>query len=71
MSRLNGRVHNSGPQHGTSAQYQAVPIQYHQGGQVQYPGSQGHHDDFSEPSCLVRTPSGNVYIPSGKSWWKL
>ncbi|XP_069951086.1 teneurin-m-like isoform X3 [Cherax quadricarinatus] len=63
MSRLNGRVHNSGPPHGTSAQYQAVPIQYHQGAPVQYQGSQGHPEEF-EPSCLVRTPSGNVYIPS-------
>ncbi|XP_042212536.1 uncharacterized protein LOC121859678 [Homarus americanus] len=63
MSRLNGRVHNSGAQHGTSAQYQAVPIQYHQGPPVQYQGSQGHPEEF-EPSCLVRTPSGNVYIPS-------
>ncbi|XP_066954350.1 teneurin-m-like isoform X2 [Macrobrachium rosenbergii] len=63
MSRLNGRVHHSGPQHGTSAQYQAVPTQYHQGPPVQYQGSQPHPEEF-EPSCLVRTPSGNVYIPS-------
>ncbi|XP_037787337.1 uncharacterized protein LOC119582900 isoform X1 [Penaeus monodon] len=62
MSRLNGRVHHTGPQHATSAQYQAVP-QYHQGAPVQYQGSQGHPEEF-EPSCLVRTPSGNVYIPS-------
>ncbi|XP_045128078.1 teneurin-m-like isoform X4 [Portunus trituberculatus] len=62
MSRLNGRVH-TGPQHSNPAQYQAVPTQYHQGGPVQYQGSQGHSDEF-EASCLVRTPSGNVYIPS-------
>ncbi|XP_050695509.1 teneurin-m-like isoform X5 [Eriocheir sinensis] len=62
MSRLNGRVH-TGPQHGASTQYQAVPIQYHQTAPVQYQGSQGHPDEF-EASCLVRTPSGNVYIPS-------
>ena len=64
MSRLNGRVH-TGPQHSNPAQYQAVPTQYHQGAPVQYQGSQGHSDEF-EASCLVRTPSGNVYIPSGK-----
>lgn len=29
-------------------------------------GSMDRDGDF-EPSCLVRTPSGNVYIPSGKS----
>lgn len=28
-------------------------------------GSMDRDGDF-EPSCLVRTPSGNVYIPTGK-----
>lgn len=30
---------------------------------VQMGGDQGNQD--FEPSCLVRTPSGNVYIPTG------
>ncbi|CAL4063225.1 unnamed protein product [Meganyctiphanes norvegica] len=70
MSRLNGRVTHPGSAHTTAnAHYQGVPPQYPgqqvQHGSLPYPqhNQHIHHDEF-EPSCLVRTPSGNVYIPS-------
>ena len=70
MSRLNGRVHHTGSMHSNPVQYQAVPTQYPPPTPTpthpQYQSTPVHNlnEDF-EPSCLVRTPSGNVYIPTG------
>lgn len=58
MSRLNGRVHHAGTP-SNPVQYQPVPTQ-HTGQQV------AQYREEYEPSCLVRTPSGNVYIPTGR-----
>lgn len=54
MSRLNGRLGGGGSLHHHHPPHHMVD----------------RGDPEFEPSCLVRTPSGNVYIPAGE-WFLL